>query len=115
MAARELRKEDATQLKRQPDSQQPPAVHGLTEDVIALEPVARYDQCQYCGGKLHTCSKKVLIDPRGVVFARPVDAVVCEDCGRMYAAPNVWAQAGSGVQVVPLRQSRDLRTTIRDK
>lgn len=115
MAARELGKEDAPQLRRQPDSTQPPAVHGFAEGAIALEPLARNDRCQYCGGQLHTCSKKVLIDPRGVVFSCPVDAVVCEDCGRMYAAPNVWAQAGSGVQVVPLRQSRDLRTTIRDK
>lgn len=48
--------------------------------------------CPECGGVLERHRRPVLVDPRGVVFPRPVAAVACRDCGRTFAAPQVWSR-----------------------
>lgn len=47
-------------------------------------------RCLECGGLMRRAKWHVRVDPRGVVFPRPVVGVTCDDCGRTFAAPEVW-------------------------
>lgn len=47
-------------------------------------------RCPECDGAMRRAKSHVRVDPRGVVFPRPVASVTCDDCGRTFAAPHVW-------------------------
>ena len=69
-----------------------PSVHWHREcapDAPAYEPPQV--KCLECGcPSLVVRGHKVVHDPRGFVFHRPVAALTCDDCGKCYAVHEAW-------------------------
>jgi hypothetical protein len=48
-------------------------------------------RCPQCGcDRLMARGHRLVLDPRGVVFPKPVAALDCDDCGRLYAVDEIW-------------------------
>ncbi len=75
------------------------------------------DHCPFCGGDVERRGTRVRVDPRGVCFPAPVAAVVCSDCGRTFAVPEVWAApyafGARSLQTLSVTQHAPPRKTAR--